>query len=79
MTNFADTAVLDDYEGNGEWHLVGVPCERHEVSTNGSNILVHMVKIYGLVLKLNLFTDYQIYLLIQHKIRHKLYLTSVYI
>ena len=38
VTNFADTAVLDDYEGNGEWHLVGVPCERHEVSVNGSSL-----------------------------------------
>ena len=31
LTTYAETAVLDNYEGNGEWHLVGVPCERHEV------------------------------------------------
>ncbi|KAI0235106.1 Neuronal acetylcholine receptor subunit alpha-10 [Lamellibrachia satsuma] len=36
LTNFADTAILDDFESNGEWHLEGVPCERHEVVYGGS-------------------------------------------
>ncbi|KAK2160169.1 hypothetical protein NP493_1665g00015 [Ridgeia piscesae] len=31
LTKYADTAILINYEGNGEWHLVDVPCERHEV------------------------------------------------
>ena len=31
LTKYADTAILINYESNGEWHLVGVPCERHEV------------------------------------------------
>ncbi|KAK2161987.1 hypothetical protein NP493_1550g00003 [Ridgeia piscesae] len=33
LTNFADTALIDNYVGNGEWNLIEVPCERHEVST----------------------------------------------
>ena len=37
LTNFADTAMLDNYEGSGEWNLIGVPCERHEVSINWVN------------------------------------------
>ena len=31
LTNFADAAVLESFQGNGEWQLVGVPCKRNEV------------------------------------------------
>ena len=49
LTNYADTAVLEKYETNGEWDVIAMPCVRNEVgyNNNTNNTIYKALKSSG--------------------------------